>query len=307
MASGIETKTNVPAYHEMLWPTLQALKQLGGSGTVQEIMDRVVEIEGYTEAQHGVIHGKGPGTEIGYRLHWARSYLKKVDAIANSSRGVWAITDSGRRLSEAETNDIPARVRKTYSDKIQVGNKQTEPLLNVPVPFRETIKAEEDEAGERIGETAPEAWRYNLLDLLVNMLPEKFEILCQRILRESGVIDVKVTQRSRDGGIDGTGVLRLNLLSFTVAFQCKRYQGNVRIDAIRNFRGAMAGRTDKGILITTGTFTPDAKKEATRTGVPVIDLIDGDELCNLLNNLGLGVHIRQVEEISIDKQWFSDI
>lgn len=88
-------KVNVPAYHKMLWPTLQALKQMGGSGTVQEIMDRVIEIEGYSEAQQSVIHGKGPGTEIGCRLPWARTYLKNVGAVENSSRGIWTITEFG--------------------------------------------------------------------------------------------------------------------------------------------------------------------------------------------------------------------
>ncbi|MDQ6832364.1 MAG: winged helix-turn-helix domain-containing protein, partial [Chloroflexota bacterium] len=112
MASGIETKTNVPAYHEMLWPTLQALKQMGGSGTIQEIMDRVIEHEGYTEAQQRVIHGKGPGTEIGYRLPWARTYLRIIGAVENSSRGVWTITDLGRGLSQTDMEAIPTTVRK---------------------------------------------------------------------------------------------------------------------------------------------------------------------------------------------------
>lgn len=112
MASGTSAKINVPAYHEMLWPTLEALKQMGGSGTNQEIMDTVIEIEGYSEAQQRVIHGRGPGTEIGYRLHRARTYLKNVGAIANSSRGIWAITDLGRGLSETDMEAIPATVRK---------------------------------------------------------------------------------------------------------------------------------------------------------------------------------------------------
>src|SRR5258708_7728576 len=107
MAADVDTRANVPAYDKMLWPTLQALKQMGGSGSVQEIMDRVVELEGYTEAQQGIVHGKGARTEIGYRLHWARTYLKKVNALENSSRGIWAITDIGRGLTEAEMAGIP--------------------------------------------------------------------------------------------------------------------------------------------------------------------------------------------------------
>jgi restriction system protein len=135
----------------------------------------------------------------------------------------------------------------------------------------------------------------------------QFERLCQRVLRESGFTRVEVTGRSGDGGIDGIGVLRIALLSFHVFFQCKRYKGSVGAPAIRDFRGAMVGRTDKGLLITTGSFTAEAKREATRDGAPVLDLIDGETLCQILKNLALGVTTRQVEEVTIDPAWFATI
>lgn len=151
-------------------------------------------------------------------------------------------------------------------------------------------------------------WKDDLLALLVKELkPDAFERLAQRILRESGFVKVEVTGRSGDGGIDGVGVLRLSLLSFQVYFQCKRYKGSVSPSAIRDFRGAMVGRTDKGLFITTGTFTAEAKREATRDGAPAIDLIDGDLLCDLLKNLKLGVTARMVEEVSISPEWFTKI
>jgi restriction system protein len=139
------------------------------------------------------------------------------------------------------------------------------------------------------------------------MHPSGFERLCRRLLLESGFTKVDVTGRSGDGGIDGIGVLRISLLSFQVFFQCKRYKGSVPAGDVRNFRGAMVGRTDKGLLITTGTFTSDAKREATRDGAPVIDLIDGDDLCEKLKDLRLGVRTQQVEEVSINAQWFAEI
>lgn len=151
-------------------------------------------------------------------------------------------------------------------------------------------------------------WKDDLLALLVKELkPDAFERLAQQILRESGFVKVEVTGRSGDGGIDGVGVLRLSLLSFQVYFQCKRYKGSVSPSAIRDFRGAMVGRTDKGLFITTGTFTAEAKREATRDGAPAIDLIDGDLLCDLLKNLKLGVTARMVEEVSISPEWFTKI
>jgi restriction system protein len=138
------------------------------------------------------------------------------------------------------------------------------------------------------------------------MAPGSFERLAQRLLRESGFLRVEVTGKSGDGGIDGVGVLRIAaLLSFHVYFQCKRYKGTVSSGAIRDFRGAITGRTDKGLFITTGTFTADAKREATRDGAPPIDLVDGDRLCELLKSLNLGVGTVMVEEVLIDRDWFS--
>ena len=139
------------------------------------------------------------------------------------------------------------------------------------------------------------------------MAPAAFERLAQRLLREAGFVKVEVTGRSGDGGIDGVGVLRLNLLSFIILFQCKRYVGTVGAGAVRDFRGAMVGRSDKGLMITTGTFSADARKEATRDGAPAIDLIDGDQLCSLLKDLRLGVALEIVEQIRIDPAWFAQI
>jgi restriction system protein len=127
------------------------------------------------------------------------------------------------------------------------------------------------------------------------------------LLREAGFIKVEITGRSGDGGIDGIGVLRLTLLSFPVLFQCKRYQGSVDASAIRDFRGAMVGRSDKGLMITTGTFTSEAKREATRDGAPAIDLIDADQLCDLLKSLKLGVSTELVERMTVDKRWFAEL
>jgi restriction system protein len=150
-------------------------------------------------------------------------------------------------------------------------------------------------------------WKDRLLELLRGLPPDAFERLAQRMLREAGFVKVEVTGRSGDGGIDGIGVLRVNLLSFQVLFQCKRYQGSVSASAIRDFRGAMIGRSDKGLVITTGAFTSDARKEATRDGAPAIDLIDGDQLCDLLKDLQLGVQTAMVEQVSVQPEWFQNL
>lgn len=297
-----ETAKNpgIPSYDKMLWPTLLAIKSLGNSGSNQEIEDKAIEIAGYTDDQLSMLHGDGPQTEIRYRMAWARTYLKAVGALENSSRGVWSITDYGQTLTETDMAGIPAKVRAMSSTKGLPTKKRGSDATDPPVGTELVT------SGPHIfTSTVFEEWRDNLLEVVQSMPPSSFEKLCQRVLRESGFTRVEVTGRSGDGGIDGIGVLRIALLSFHVFFQCKRYRGSVGAPAIRDFRGAMVGRTDKGLFITTGSFTPEAKREATRDGAPVLDLIDGDTLSTILKGLSLGVSTRQVEEVTIDAAWFT--
>jgi restriction system protein len=295
------TKASVPQYHEMLWPALQAVAELGGSASIGEIVETVIKREGFNDAQQAVLHNDGPETEIGYRLAWARTYLKAMGLLTNSTRGVWALTDEGTALlTDPSTADDQRRerVRELWAAHL--------------IELRKARKArgsrdpDETDAEEPAGALS---WKEQLLGQLMSMPPDAFERLAQRLLREADFDSVNVTGKSGDGGIDGLGVYRLGLVSFPVFFQCKRYRGSVGPGAVRDFRGAMAGRGDKGLLITTGSFTADAKKEATRDGAPPIDLIDGDRLCELLKRYDLGVRTvtRTVEDISVDNGFFGEI
>ena len=153
-----------------------------------------------------------------------------------------------------------------------------------------------------------QTWREELLATLFNLKPDAFERLCQRVLRESGFTQVKVTGRSGDGGIDGVGLVRLGgLLSFPVLFQCKRYRGVVGPSTIRDFRGAMVGRADRGLVITTGTFSRDTRMEATRDGAPPIDLVDNEQLIDKLKELGLGVKVEMKEDVTVLPSWFQQL
>jgi restriction system protein len=266
-----------------MWPALKAMKALGGSATHGELLDKIIELEQIPEAIQNVMHTESQ-TKLSYNLAWAKTYLGKYCALENPSHGVWAITEKGKALTEAEVRQIPSEVRKQYKGKKKTATDEEPPL-----------------DGE------PKNWKDDLLAVLTGIKPDAFERLAQRVLRESGFIKVEVTGRSGDGGVDGVGVLRLALLSFQVYFQCKRYKGSVSAGAIRDFRGAMIGRTDKGLFITTGTFTAEAKKEATRDGAPPIDLIDGDQLCELLKSLKLGVATKMVEEVAVAPEWFGGI
>ncbi|PZF83941.1 restriction endonuclease [Jiangella anatolica] len=285
---GVMSMHEVPQYQYLLWPTVIALRDLGGSGSIEEIVEKVLEQGDYSEEQQSVLHKDGPNTEIEYRLAWARTYLKGMGLANNSQRGVWSLTDEGRSVTESGLE--PRRQQYLAS-------------------LRERRKASSEDASDADGSEPDElTWQERLLDVLMKMSPGAFERLAQRLLREAGFVSATVTGRSGDGGIDGLGVYRMSLVSFPVFFQCKRYVGSVGSGAVRDFRGAMAGRGDKGLLITTGTFTADAKAEATRDGAPPLDLIDGGRLCELLKQYDLGIRTttRIVEDIEIISDFFDD-
>lgn len=166
-------------------------------------------------------------------------------------------------------------------------------------------KPRQSEEPSRSEPAEEQEWKDELLGQLMSMSPDAFERLAQRLLREADVTSVHVTRSSHDGGIDVHGVYRLGLVSFPVFVQCKRHRGSVSASMVRDFRGAMAGRGDKGLMITTGTFTADARREATRDGAPPIDLIDGDRLCDLLRQFELGVTIVAVPRV--EPSFFSDL
>lgn len=271
-------------YDDMFNPLIEAMKLLGGSGNNVELEEKVAEIMNLTESELNAIH-KGNRTKFSYRLAWTRNYLKRYGLLENSSRGVWSLTKEGFQTEKVDKREVKSRVREL--DQSEKTSRTTD--IN-----------EESETGEE--------WQDSLIDIVRAIEPTTFERLCQRLLRELGFVNVSVTGRSGDGGIDGKGILKIGgVISFHVVFQCKRYQGSVGSPIIRDFRGAMDGRAEKGLLITTGTFSTEAKKEAKRDGATPIDLIDGIELARTLKELGLGVKVEMVEKVSINKEYFLNI
>lgn len=262
----------LPHRNELMKPTVEAIKALGGSGSVEEIVEKVISLLGIPDelvAQPYISKrgNKDGRTQLEYELAWGRTYLKQLGILENSARGVWALT--GKEF-------------------------QADPMLT-PVAVEKAAASVD--------------WRERLNKYLVETLsPAAFERLIQRMLRESGFTQVEVTGRTGDGGIDGKGIAKINgILSFRVVFQCKRYRGAVSTSEIRDFRGAMQGRADKGLFLTTGYFTREAVKEATRDGAIAIDIIDGERLAEKLKELTLGVRIERVESVVIDEEWFKSI
>ncbi len=285
------TDVKVPTFDTMMNPLIKAIKILGGSGTIEEIDNKVSEIMELSDEQLEVLQNpeRSGRTKFEYRLAWSRTYLKRFEVLENSSRGVWALTPLGRKTENVDGKEIVRVVKEQIKkEKLQLA----------------LVEDESVEPEDAI------TWRDELLNTIQNMSPSAFERLTQRLLRESGFVQVEVTGQSGDGGIDGKGIMRLGgLLSFHVIFQCKRYKGSVNPGQVRDFRGAMVGRADKGLLITTGTFTKDAMREATRDGAPAIDLIDGELLVDKLKELSLGVHTEKIEvdQITVDHDWFETI
>ncbi len=282
-------------YDDLFNPTLKAIKALGDSATISEIEDEVIKLLNLSDEAINEIH-RGSTTKLNYRLGWARNYLKNYGLIDNSTRGVWALTEKGQKTDEVNQEEVKRYVNNKYREE----RRQASEISNKP------YKSETDEP--IVLEAEESDWKENLLDTIKSIRPEQFEKLCQRLLRELGFVDVDVTGKSHDGGIDGKGILKIGgILSFRVVFQAKRFQESVSSRYVRDFRGAMQGRADKGLIMTTGTFSRSAKLEAQRDGAIQIDLIDGNEFAQRLKELKLGVEVEKVEKVTVKKEWFDSI
>ena len=279
-------KVKGPDFIKYVIPIIDILKELGGSGNPTEITDLIIERYNISEEELEMKNKNG-GSTVKNRIAWARFYLVKGGVLDSSKRGVWSLKGNlYESLNEENINDFIKKVRQEHEVDKPKSTKIHEQNL-----FDDTVK-------EAVND---EDYKDRLLELLKKLPPAGFEKICQRLLRESGFTQVKVTGKSGDGGIDGFGVLELNpLMSFKVLFQSKRYKDVVSSDKVRDFRGAMAGRADKGIIITTGRFTQDAKNEAVRDGVPPIELVDGEKLVNMFEKLELGLNPRTVYDIDLD-------
>lgn len=265
----------IPARSELMIPTIEAIKELGGSANTDEIYEKVVENLSLNDSLVEIVNGKTGQSDLQYNLAWVRTVLKNQGILSKGGKGIWII-------SENRPVDISAL------SETQISGKQD--------------KLADEEVSDA------EEWKKTVIEIINEKLsPNAFERLIQRILREKGFSQVEITGKTGDGGIDGRGIARINgILSFHIIFQCKRYKGKVSASEIRDFRGAMVGRTDKGLFITTGNFTRDAIREANRDGAPAIDLMDGEKIAEKLKELNLGIEIELREHITIKKSWFEN-
>jgi restriction system protein len=300
----------LPRVEDFYVPTMKALRHLGGSASIEEIQDRLTETEGLTQQQLDQIYPTSGVQIVPDRMSWARTYLKIAGLVTSGGRGIWVLTDEGRQavdsMGDADLRRVVVDAGTAHNAKLAARKREKQAATTSGSAAMQPLGGVDD-SGSPEGQEAE--WSDALLKVLRTMDPSAFERLAQRLLRESGFVKVEVTGKSGDGGIDGSGVLRMNLISFQVLFQCKRYAGSVSAGTVRDFRGAMQGRADKGLIITTGTFTADARREATRDGAPAIDLIDGEALTDLLKTLKLGIRVEPIvtERVIIDEGFFAEI
>ena len=295
-------KDAFPDLSLMMLFTLDALRALGGSATIQEILDHVIDNEGITGAEQSYLMPNGRDRRLNYYLGWARSYLKRGGAVENSTRGVWALTELGEEIhSLAETRAICLQVYEEERQRCAKARRGAE-KANMPA-----ARSDEEQPIPVSEEEHDEAWRNELLFELQQLAADSFERLTQRLLREAGFVKVEVLGKAGDGGIDGVGLLRINLITFQVYFQCKKWRNSISPKDIRDFRGALQGRADKGLFITTSSFTKQASDEAARDGAIAIDLIDGQRLCDLMKQYELGVKTETVERVTILSDWLKEI
>jgi len=278
----------LPDFAHWINPVLQALSELGGTARPREVVDLVAKNEQVSDdALNETLPSGVP--RFPNQVHWARFYLAHQGYIDRSKHGVWKLSEAGRAALPFSHEGIVRLIEAVQQDsKPSPGG---EPLTKKPAQLQEIqpLSVEESE-----GALPPEQddvdYRLKLLATLQSLSPGGFERLCQRLLREAGFERVVVTGKSGDGGIDGHGVLAINsFVTFRVLFQCKRYVGSVTSPQVRDFRGAMEGRADKGLILTTGYFTVDAQREATRDGASPIELVDGEKLIGLFAKFELGL------------------
>ncbi len=273
-------------------PLLDALRDLGDSGKPREVSSRIAENLDLSDEILDAVTGSGQN-KFHNQVAWARQYLVWEGLLDSSVRGTWKLTEKGKK-----TNIDSNSARKLFKKWVDINRKARKESTK-----NEIIEDQEDSSPQQF------ELSNNLLSILQSLSPLGFEKVCRELLREHGFENVNITGGSKDEGIDGYGTLEINpFVSFKVLFQCKRYKGSVSRAMVGDFRNAMIGRAEKGIILTTGTFTNDATREANREGAPQIELIDGEKLVEMFERVELGLKPKKVYEVDLNyfKKFLND-
>jgi restriction system protein len=248
-----------------------------------------------SEEDQAALLPSGSQRSFDNKVAWARFYLVREGLVGASRRGVWTLTEDGRAklsLSHSAAIEIFRRQHASFTENRRTEQPASEDEVVAPDAGTSVLPPSQD-------------FREEFLSRLQQMSASAFERFARRLLLESGFQEVEVTGKSGDGGIDGIGRLQVNpMVSTKVLFQCKRYVGSVGSKEVRDFRGAMAGRSENGIIMTTGAFSAEARRESIRDGVAPIELVDGTRLVELCEQLGLG--LVPVTSFAVDPAFFAE-
>jgi restriction system protein len=289
-------KLKGPKFVQYFQPVIDGLRDLGSSAKPREVYAWIAEH--YPIPQEEIESTtKGGQSKFENKVGWARFYLAKGGLIDTEQRGVWVLTEKGRnaRLSHEDAYGLFKSIHDGFQrEDGQPGEAESE----------KTVDEADASAPDEKAYLNQDAIQEELVRILRSISDKGFEELCARLLRHIGFENLKVTGQSGDHGIDGEGFLLINrFVRIKVMFQCKRYSGTVQVKEIRDFRGAIQGRAERGIFLTTGTFTRGARDEAARENATAIELVDIDRLLELLIEEGLGV--RETKALTIDRDFFS--
>jgi len=268
-----------PKQSEIEIPLLLEIDKAGGKARPQDVYAKVAQHFSQLTAEDLERHLESSPSINKWQNHvqWARQKLIVKGELDGSVRGVWKLTDLGKKRIEVTPTPSP-----------------------VPPPKPEEITLQD------LLESHESAVRARLADKLRNLDPTDFEVFSKDLLQALGFAEVKVTQRSRDGGIDGFGKLRQGIVKIDAAFQCKRWQGVVPRPEIDRFRGAISGKFDQGIFLTTSSFSQEALDASIRPGAVPIIMVDGEKMLELMIQNGIGVLRRPLQLLDIDEDFFRE-
>ena len=286
-------KNKKAVFIKWIGPLLDALRDLGDSGKPREVSAKIASNLNLSDKILDETLNSG-GSKFHNQVAWARQYLVWEGLLDSSKHGTWKLTDKGKQISLTEEEahklflkwlNIHQKPRKGKTEKKEI----TEEIF---IGAQEEISPDDVEISDEI----------NLIDILRSLSPSGFEKICRELLRESGFENVEVTGGSHDEGIDGYGTLELNpFVSFKVLFQCKRYKAKntVSRSQVGDFRNAMMGRAEKGIIITTSSFSNAAIREANREGATPVELVDGEKLVEMFERVELGVKKETIYKVNL--------
>jgi restriction system protein len=285
----VKKKQNKAEFVKWFGPLLDALRDLGYSGRPREVSNKIANNLNLDEDFLDQTLKSG-ANRFHNQVAWARQYLIWEGLLDSSVRGTWKLTEKGK-----DTFLDYDKAHELFLKWVEINQKARKDKT-----AKEVLIEQEEDGPESVDLKADSS----LLEVLLSLSPSGFENVCKELLREHGFENVEVTGQSHDGGIDGYGTLELNpFVSFKVLFQCKRHKGSVSRAQVGDFRNAMIGRAEKGIILTTGTFTNEAEKEASRDGAPQIELVEGKKLVEMFEKVELGVLPKTIYEV--DLKYFS--